>query len=170
MMTIEDALVAYRTYAKAEGKSPKTILRICSSLGYFKDFLGPERNDVAAITGNDLRRFIIALREKGKYTNHPFSKPQSAKLSPLTVDTYCRGIRAFFGFLSREEFIEKSPMAGVKLPKLPDKVIPTLSEKEAEKLLAQPDKSSDEGFRDFALILTFLDTGVRLSELASLKI
>lgn len=26
MMTIEDALVAYRTYAKAEGKSPKTIL------------------------------------------------------------------------------------------------------------------------------------------------
>jgi hypothetical protein len=61
VMTFSDALVAYKTYARAEGKSLKTIRWITSSVGYFSDFLGREHQDIASITGNDLRRFIIAL-------------------------------------------------------------------------------------------------------------
>ena len=60
-MTISDALTTYRTYARAEGKSPKTVDWVVSGVGYFADFLGPERQDTAGITGQDLRRFIIAL-------------------------------------------------------------------------------------------------------------
>ena len=169
VMTLQDALVAYKTYARAEGKSPKTIRWITSSVGYFADFLGPERQDIAGITGSDLRRFIIALQSKQKFSQHPYNKPQQAKLSPQSVETYARAIRAFFGYLHCEGFIEVNPMAGVKMPKVPETVVPTFSEKEIEKLLAQPDKSSDEGFRDYAILLTFVDTGVRLSELANLK-
>jgi hypothetical protein len=40
MATIADALAAYRIYAQAEGKSPKTISWIMSSVTYFSDFLG----------------------------------------------------------------------------------------------------------------------------------
>jgi hypothetical protein len=80
-MTIQDALVAYRTYARAEGKSPKTISWVVSSVGYFDDFLGPKQQDIGMIKGNDLRRFIIALQEKTKFSNHPYNKPQTAKLS-----------------------------------------------------------------------------------------
>ncbi len=78
VMTLSDALVAYRTYARAEGKSPKTIRWITSSVGYFSNFLGPERQDIASITGNDLRRFIIALQDKRKFSQHPYNKPQQA--------------------------------------------------------------------------------------------
>ena len=49
-MTIQDALVAYRTYAKAEGKSPKTISWVVSSVSYFADFLGPKQQDIAVIS------------------------------------------------------------------------------------------------------------------------
>ena len=38
MLTVEDALAAYRTYAKTEGKSPKIILWICSGVAYFRIF------------------------------------------------------------------------------------------------------------------------------------
>jgi len=77
-MTLQAALVAYKTYSRAEGKSPRTIRWITSSVGYFADFLGPECQDIASITGNDLRRFIIALQGKHKFSNHPYNKPQSA--------------------------------------------------------------------------------------------
>ena len=168
-MTLSDALIAYRTYARAEGKSPKTVSWVTSSVGYFSDFLGPDGQDIANITGNDLRRFILALQSKNKYSHHPYNKPQQAKLSPQSVLTYCRAVTAFFGFLHREGFIESHPMEKVKMPKVPETVVPTFSEKEVERLLAQPDKHSNQGFRDYAILLTLVDTGVRLSELADLK-
>ncbi len=168
-MTLQDALVAYKTYARAEGKSPKTLEWIVSSVSYFAEFLSPDQQDIGNITGNDLRRFIIALRDKPKFANHPYNKPQQAKLSSQSIETYCRAIRAFFGFLKREGFVENNVMAKVKMPKVPETVIPTHSEKEIEKLLAQPDKSSKEGFRDYCILLTLIDTGIRLSELANLK-
>jgi hypothetical protein len=57
-MTLQDALVAYKTYAGAEGKSPKTVAWVVSSVGYFAEFLGPRQQDISTITANDLRRFI----------------------------------------------------------------------------------------------------------------
>jgi len=138
-------------------------------VGYFAEFLGPEQQDTGTITGNDLRRFIIALQGRPKYANHPYNKPQQAKLSSQSIETYCRAITAFFGFLKREGFIDNNPMAKVKMPKVPEAVIPTFSEKEVERLLAQADKASNEGFRNYCLLLTLIDTSIRLSELANLK-
>jgi hypothetical protein len=94
-MTLQDALVAYRTYARAEGKSPKTVDWVVSNVGYFAEFLSPEQQDIGTITGNDLRRFIIALQGKPKFANHPYNKPQKEKLSPQSVDTYCRVLKHF---------------------------------------------------------------------------
>jgi site-specific recombinase XerD len=74
-----------------------------------------------------------------------------------------------FGFLKREGFIEKNVLAKVKMPRVPETIIPTFSEKELEKLLLQPDRASNEGFRDYCLLLTLIDTCIRLSELANLK-
>jgi site-specific recombinase XerD len=126
--------------------------------------------DLAAITANDLRRFIIGLQGKGKFANHPYNRPQQERLSPYSIATYCRGVKAFFAYLYREGLIEQNPMQKVKLPRVPYKVVPTFSERQVERLLSQIDKKSDTGFRDYAIILTFLDTAIRLSELAGLKV
>jgi len=158
-MTLQDALVAYKTYARAEGKSPKTVAWVVSSVGYFAEFLGPEQQDMGTISGNDLRRFIIALQDKLKFANHPYNKTQQAKLSSQSIETYCRGIRAFFGFLRREGFTENNVMAKVKMLKVPEIVIPTFSEKEIAKLLSQTTRGTNEGFRDYCLLLTLIDTG-----------
>ena len=152
-------LVAYKTYSKAEGKGPKTVSWVTDSVGYFADFLGPARQDIASVTANDLRRFIIALQGKDKFSSHPYNKLQQSKLSPQTILTYCAAIRTFFGFLYHEEFIATNPMEKVKMPSVPDTVVPTFSEREIEKLLAQPNKQSNQGFRDYAILLTLLDTG-----------
>ena len=138
-------------------------------MGYFAEFLGSEQQDIETIKGNDLRRFIIALQSKPKFANHPYNKRQQAKLSAQSIETYCRAIKSFFGFLKREDFINNNVMAKVKMPKVPEVIIPTFSEKELAKLLAQVNKGTNEGFRDYCLLLTLIDTGIRLSELANLK-
>ncbi|MBI2859451.1 MAG: hypothetical protein HYX90_10270 [Chloroflexi bacterium] len=73
-------LTAYRTYARAEGKSEKTVRWITQSVGYFADFLGPGRQDLTTIGGNDLRRFIITLQSKHKFSDHPYNKPLKTNL------------------------------------------------------------------------------------------
>ena len=118
-MTLQEALVAYQTYARAEGKSPKTVAWVVSSVGYFTEFLGPEQQDIAAITADDLRRFIIALRDMPKFAHHPYNKPQTAKLSVQSIETYCRAIKALFSFLKREGFIKNNVLAKVRMPKIP---------------------------------------------------
>jgi site-specific recombinase XerD len=148
--------------------SPKSIEGRAKCVGYFASFLGrdPELSEIGA---NDLRRFILALQESPKYQKHPYKPHYREKISPTSIATYTREIKAFFSYLAREELIDRNPMEGVKVPKAPQKVVRTLDEKEVAKLLSQPDKYFDRGFRDYTLMLIFYDTGVRLSELANLR-
>jgi site-specific recombinase XerD len=136
---------------------------------YFGEFLG-EKQDIQEITADDLRRFIVALQRTPKFRHHPFNRPQEAKLSAQSIKTYARAIRAFFGYLYREELISKNPMQRVKMPKVPTKVVSTFSAVDIEKLLSTPDKSTGTGFRNHALMLTFVDTAARLSEITGLKL
>jgi site-specific recombinase XerD len=168
-MTLSDALAAYRICAKAEGKSPDTVTWVTGSVGYFRDFMGADQ-DIKTITGNDLRRFIIALQDRNRYCKHPCIKPRNEPLSAQSIETYARAVRAFFGYLHREGLIEDNPMQKIKMPKVPTKVVPTFTDREVERLLAQPDKQTDKGFRDYAMMLTFIDTAARLSEIALLRV
>ena len=167
--TISEALTAYRICAKAEGRSPKTLDWITSSVRYFREFLGGDA-DIGTLTANDLRRFIIALQSSHRYSKHPCVRPQQDKLSAQSVETYARAIRAFFGFLHREGLILDNPLQKVKMPKVPKKLVLTFTERELQELLSQPDKSTDRGFRDYTLLLTFADTAARLSEVANLNV
>ena len=168
MITISQGLQQYKIYAQAAGHSQRTINWITSSVRYFSEFLG-EKQDVDQITANDLRRFIINWGQRPKFVNHPFKPPQNATVSPMTVQTYARGISAFFGHLAAEELIDSNPLGRVKIPKVPTKAIPTFTASEIERLLRCPNRNTPTGFRDYALILTFLDTETRLSELCNLK-
>ena len=146
MSTLSEALTAYCICGRAEGKSPRTIEWITSSVGYFVDFLGGDQG-IDKVTGDDLRRFIIALQTCHKYRKHPYTKPQHEKISPQTIETYARGVRAFFGFLCREGLIDANPMQKIKMPKVPKKIVPTFSEHDLEKLLSQPDRGTLLGIR-----------------------
>lgn len=152
---------------RRRAKAPRLFWWIMSSVAYFKDFLGPDGQDIDAISGNDLRRFIIELQQRPKFLKHPYTKPRQDKLTAQSIETYARAIRAFFGYLHREELVDHNPMVKVKMPRVPKKVVPTFSDKEVERLLSQPDKKTHRGFRDYALMLTLIDTAARLSEVAN---
>ena len=167
MTTIADTLTAYHIAARAEGLSPGSIRAMDQAVRYFNDFHGGIK-DVGDVTANNLRAFINALRQKRRWSNHPENR-SDRPLSPFTIRSYTRSVKVYWNWLLKEGYLAINPMLKVKLPKVPDTVMETLSEEEISAILDQTDQSSVAGFRDRTLFLLLLDTGARISEITNLK-
>lgn len=87
-----------------------------------------------------------------------------------TVNTNLKGWRTFFRFLHEEGYLSSNPAENVDLIKTERRIIPTFTKDQLKQLFAAPDKSTFTGYRDFVLILTLLETGVRISEAEGMQI
>ena len=81
-----------------------------------------------------------------------------------------RETRAFFSWCTRMSYCERHPFAGIPNVKVEQKVIQPLTEAEIQALLAVCDPAAEFGCRNRAIILIFLDTGMRLAELHQLTL
>jgi integrase/recombinase XerD len=171
-VTPERLIAGYQLCASTEGKSPRSIEAVTNSVKYFQRFLATqsESPDFIEVTRQEIRGFIACLQQAHCYSAHRLTPTQDKKLSGHTINCYARSLRIFYSWLVSEEIIETNPYDGVKIPPPPMKVIPTFSASQIEQLLYVINKKTATGYRDFTIILTFLDTGIRLSELCSMKI
>ena len=162
----------YRLCAQSEGKSSATIAIVEASVRYLEQFLSANglSADITRIGVRELRHFIVYLQERQRFAQHRFTKPQQGHLSGHTVNGYLRALRAFWAWTQREGFIEETPFSQLQIPKAPRKVMPTFTEEQLRHLLGAIDTSSALGHRDYAILVTFLDTGVRCSELTGLRV
>jgi site-specific recombinase XerD len=160
----------YQLCARSEGKSKNTIDIVANSVGYFEGFLRSEglTTDVTRIGIREIRAFILYLQQKRGFSKHPFSRPQERGLSSHTVNCYLRSIRAFWSWLVAEEIIADNPFFRVRLPRPARKVVSVFSENQILRLLSVIDTSTPVGYRNYAIILTLLDTALRVSELAGI--
>ncbi|MFD9626659.1 tyrosine-type recombinase/integrase [Peribacillus muralis] len=97
---------------------------------------------------------------------------ESKKLIKVTtINTRLRALRSFYNYLYKNKLIDKHPMKNIKLLRDRLKTIETLDSKELELLLKTIRKQKTfVGFRDEVILLVFLDTGVRLSELVGVEV
>ena len=165
-------LGGYRLSAQSEGKSPNTIAIVVASVRFLEEFLIDNNlsPNVGKVGVEELRRFIVYLRERPRFAHHRFTQPQSGHLSGHTINGYLRALQSFWSWLEREDFIEENPFRKLKIPKAPKKVIPIFTEEQLHQFFATMDITSPVGYRDYTIILTLLDTGIRCSELTSLKV
>lgn len=80
------------------------------------------------------------------------------------------GIKAFYKFLLYEELITKDPSSLIETPKLGRKLPDTLDLPDIENLLGAIDLSKPDGTRNRAMLETLYSSGLRVSELISLRI
>jgi integrase/recombinase XerD len=79
-------------------------------------------------------------------------------------------MRAFYRWLysPRSGFnleAQANPMAWVDVPKVPKRILPSLSKEEVERLIDKADNS-----RDKAITSLFTESGLRLTELANVRL
>ncbi len=87
-----------------------------------------------------------------------------------TVRAYVRVWKAFFNWCYQEELIDTNVVARLRSPQVTKKVIPAFTVDNIEKMLSVCDTSTAIGYRDYVILLLFLDTGMRLSELSGLNV
>ncbi|MDB5273054.1 MAG: xerD [Chitinophagaceae bacterium] len=80
------------------------------------------------------------------------------------------GIKAFYKFLLVEELLDKDPTEMIEGPKLGRKLPDTLDLQEIESMFAAIDVSTPEGFRNRAMLETLYSSGLRVTELITLKL
>ncbi|MCY4275427.1 MAG: site-specific tyrosine recombinase XerD [Gammaproteobacteria bacterium] len=95
---------------------------------------------------------------------------RSKKSSVRSAARSLSSLKRFYRYLIRENVIELDPCPEGIAPTLPKSLPKTLSEGEVAKLLEAPDCKTPIGIRDRAMIETLYSTGMRVSELVSLKL
>ena len=153
-----------------------------SAIQQFLDHLRVERElTVATLAayGHDLTAFSVFAADR-KISGLASLRPIHILdyLSALTENSLSArsqaralvALRQFFKFLKSERLCETDPTEDVDLPRF-GRPLPTfLSVAEVDRLLAAPDRRTDRGARDGAMIETLYATGLRVSELVKLRL
>ncbi len=167
-------LIAYYTLlCQAEGKSPRTVRWYRQKLDYFASFL--EKNgrstQVEEIDAWTIRGFVRWLQTEVRVgENNPHRPTEDCCLSPYTVQGYVATLRAFFNWAVREGLLEESPMVQVRTPKVPKLVMPSFTKQEVQRLLRAAKGKGAISQRNHTMIEVLLDTGIRVTELTSLRL
>jgi len=141
---------------KVNELSPRTIEDYAQKVGAFVAFCQSQGvKEPQDVTTNHVRIFLLVLRER---------------IKPSSIHDYYGCINRFFNWLVQESILEHSPMERMKPPRVPKQVIQPFSQDDIRRMLVVLDEDSFRGYRNTAVILTFLDTGLRLSELATIQL
>ena len=90
--------------------------------------------------------------------------------SPRSTARLTSAMKRFFQYLLREKLTVTDPSAHLESPKLTRGLPLTLSEADVEALLAAPDEHTSLGLRDRAMLETLYASGLRVTELVTLKV
>lgn len=113
-------------------------------------------SDVKAITEEDLNAYVESLNEQ--------------KFAAATISRNIASLKAFYGYLVKENVVEKDVTQDLRAPKIEKKLPEIMTMDEVIRLLNQPKGDSPKEIRDKAMLELLYATGIRVSELISLKL
>ena len=149
-------LEEYVRYLSLErGLSPRTVSAYRSDIGAFFAWAGERKLDARKAQRTDLDDFLWSQRERG--------------LKPASLFRKVESLKSYFAFETLEERLPESPAETLRTPRIPARLPKYLTKEEAARLLATPNTAEYEDIRDRAMLELLYASGLRVSELVSLK-
>lgn len=138
--------------------SPLTQKAYAGDLGQFERYLADRHGGTSPVpedvVSEDIRGFLGSLHAAG--------------LARVSLGRKLAAVRSFFRFLCRQGRLESSPAAAVSAPKTPRRLPAHLTVDAVDALLAAPDRTTETGLRDAAVLELLYATGCRCAELTGL--
>jgi integrase/recombinase XerD len=135
--------------------SPNTVESYARDLVQLAAFAEKVGRPVEALDRKDLEAFVRSLMTAG--------------LAPRSVARAVACIRGFYRFVVAENKLPRNPAEDLRSPRGWASLPRFLSLEEVDRLVALPDIATTIGLRDKALIEVLYATGLRVSELVSLR-
>lgn len=153
-----------------------------SKLNHYLQFIklekGLSENSVVSYK-NDLHRYLqflsetLGIKNLGGVDLHHIEQYleelSAMDLSASSVARNISSIRSFHEFAVVENFAEANPAELIDLPKKTKKLPEVLSADEVSQILETPNRETDVGIRNAAVLETLYATGMRVSELTGLE-
>ena len=156
-MDIAAAASAFLTHVRVEkGLSANTVSAYARDMGKFEAFTKKRKIALKTVNRDDLVEFLSELYRQ--------------KLESRTVARHLVTLRNFFRFAQIHEWITEDPSVSLESPKIRRSLPSYLRLEEVEKILAQPDEKTPIGLRDRAMLEVLYSSGLRVSELTSLRV
>ena len=150
-------------------------------LDQYLNFLTVERgaaaNTIEAYS-RDLNRYLSFMDQKGIKSLAMITQDMitsylwDLRKGGLAANSLNRGlaaIRGFYKFLLAEKIVDKSPLANIDLAKVGLRLPDVISKEEMNRILDEPGVETKSSLRDRAMLELLYATGLRVSELISLK-
>ncbi|MFH1654558.1 MAG: site-specific tyrosine recombinase XerD [Pseudomonadota bacterium] len=155
---VDEYIEKYLTYIKVERRlSANTLEAYGHDLARFANILTTKlKVDLKAISEGGILKYLTILRDEG--------------LNSRSVARNLVVLRTFFTFLLREKVLSKDPFEKVEFPLRWKKLPKFISLEDVDRLIAAPDQKTDLGMRDHAIIQLLYASGLRVSEIAGLKL
>jgi len=156
-MEIAPAISSFLTHVQVEkGLASNTLSAYRRDLTKFEDFAKKRKLELGAVKRDDLVDFLASLYRQ--------------KLESKTVARHLVTLRNFFRHAQIQELIADDPTAHLESPKIRRSLPGYLRLEEVEKLLELPDQKAPLGLRDRSMLEVLYSTGLRVSELTSLRV
>lgn len=152
-LRLRDAHGKFQDFLKSKNRASATILAYGKDIEQLIDFLETlEKNNIHEVGGTDIQAFLTKLKEEG-YT-------------PKSLSRKLNSTRTFYRYLKVNEYITDDPSLLVEHPKYelnPPRILSPLEYR------ALRDAASVDP-RIYAIIEVLLQTGIRIGELANLRV
>jgi integrase/recombinase XerD len=148
---------AYLDHLRVERRlADHTLESYARDLAALRAFAAGAGRPVESLDRAALEQFVREQRERG--------------LAPRSVARLVAAVRGFYRFLVLDRRLERNPADDLRPPRAWPALPRFLSFDEVDTLIAQPDVTTPLGLRDRAMIELLYATGLRVTELVSVRL
>lgn len=147
----------YHAYLKLEkGLSANSVLAYEQDLDKLRTYCQEHGIDLTHATPDDLHGFV----------QHVIGGVESARSQARILS----GVHSYYRFLVYHNYIDQDPSELIEMPKRDQHLPEVLSVEEIDRMIAAIDLSAPEGHRNRAIIEMLYGSGLRVSELTTLRL